>query len=107
LAFFRRAAAFAHFLNNWPGTSHALVPFEKRFVYILRNQTTLTRYYTGLTSNVGARLAAHNAGRCPHTARGRPWAIDVVIEFSNETRAIAFERYMKSTTDNAPCPQTP
>ena len=70
--------------------------FEKRFVYILRNRSTPKRFYTGLTSNVAARLAAHNAGQCTHTADGRPRAIDVVVEFTDETRAVAFERYLKS-----------
>ena len=36
------------------------------------------------------------AGRCPHTASGRPWVIDVAIEFADEPRAIAFERDLKS-----------
>ena len=68
----------------------------KVFVYVLRNKADPTRYYTGLTSHVEARLKAHNAGRCPHTATGRPWEVYVVIEFSNEKRAVAFERYLKS-----------
>jgi len=42
------------------------------------------------------RLEAHNAGRCLHTASGRPWQIDVIVEFADEKRAIAFERYLKS-----------
>jgi putative endonuclease len=65
-------------------------------VYVLRSQADPTRYYTGLTSNIVERLAAHNAGRVPHTASGRPWVIDVVIEFSDERRAVAFEKYLKS-----------
>jgi len=31
-----------------------------------------------------------------HTADGRPWIIDVVVEFADERRAIAFEKYLKS-----------
>ena len=54
------------------------------------------RYYTGVTSDWRARLEAHNAGRCPHTANGRPWQIDIVVEFADERRAVAFERYLKS-----------
>jgi putative endonuclease len=68
----------------------------KCFVYVLRSIEAPTRYYTGLTSNVAARLAAHNAGRCPHTARNGPWETDVVVEFADEERAVAFERYLKS-----------
>jgi predicted GIY-YIG superfamily endonuclease len=69
---------------------------EKRFVYILRSTRDPNRYYTGLTSDVGPRLEAHNAGRCRHTMTGRPWSVDVVIEFRDEARALALERYLKS-----------
>ena len=68
----------------------------KRFVYVLRSQTDPTRYYTGITSNVAARLAAHNAGHCTHTADSRPWGIDVLVAFRDEARALKFERYLKS-----------
>ena len=65
-------------------------------VYLLRSVSHPVRYYTGVTSDVAARLAAHNAGKCPHTADGRPWELDVVVQFADEQRAIAFERYLKS-----------
>jgi putative endonuclease len=68
----------------------------RRFVYVLKNDRPPPRYYTGLTSDVGARLLAPNDGRCRHTASGRPWRADVVIEFADEQRAVAFERYLKS-----------
>ena len=69
---------------------------EKRFVYVLKSAREADRYYTGVTSDVVARLACHNSGGAPHTASGRPWHLDVVIEFADERRAIAFERYLKS-----------
>jgi putative endonuclease len=56
-------------------------------VYVLRSVRNPARYYTGMTSEVDARLSAHNAGKCPHTANGRPWELDVVIEFADERRA--------------------
>ncbi len=68
----------------------------KRFVYVLRNRQIPARYYTGVTSDVARRHAEHNAGSCTHTAKHRPWSIDIVIEFSDERRAVAFERYLKS-----------
>ena len=69
---------------------------SKCCVYVLRSCADRNRYYTGLTSDWRGRLEAHNAGRCPHTQNGKPWEIDVVIEFADERRAIAFERYLKS-----------
>jgi putative endonuclease len=68
----------------------------KRFVYVLRSLSGPIRYYTGITSDITSGLEAHNTGRCSHTASGRPWAVDVVVEFSDERRAAAFERYLKS-----------
>jgi predicted GIY-YIG superfamily endonuclease len=65
-------------------------------VYILQSDKDPQRYYTGLTSNIAARLKDHNEGRCSHTATGRPWRIVVGIEFADNERALAFERYLKS-----------
>jgi len=50
---------------------------RKRFVYVLKSEDDPKRHYTGLTSDIAVRLHAHNAGRCPHTASGKPWIIDV------------------------------
>jgi putative endonuclease len=65
-------------------------------VYVLKSVQEPVRYYTGLAADVSSRLAAHNAGRCRHTATGRPWKVDVVIEFADEERAVRLERYLKS-----------
>ena len=69
---------------------------RKRIVYVLKTADTPTRFYTGVTSDLRSRLDAHNAGRCAHTAKHRPWAIDVVIKFADELRAVKFEKYLKS-----------
>ncbi len=66
-----------------------------RFVYILHSEAS-GAYYTGLTCDPHSRLASHNAGRSSHTAKDRPWRLDVIIEFSDEVRACNFERYLKS-----------
>ena len=83
----------------FPGRKLALaldVVLAKHFVYVIKSRSQPSRYYTGLTSNVAARVAAHNAGHCPHTARGGPSETDVVVEFADEKRAVVFERYLKS-----------
>ena len=74
---------------------------DQRYVYILISTIHQNRYYTGLTSNVGARLAAHNAGLSKHTANGRPWKLVTTIEFSDVERAQAFELYLKSGSGRA------
>jgi predicted GIY-YIG superfamily endonuclease len=68
----------------------------QHFVYVLKNADPLPRFYVGATSDVRGRMADHNAGRCPHTARYRPWQLHVVIVFPDEPKAIRFERYLKS-----------
>ena len=74
---------------------------DKRFVYVLKNTDATPHFYVGLTSDVNTRLIDHNAGRCPHTASRRPWLHHVVIEFPDATRAIRFERYLKSGSGRA------
>ena len=69
---------------------------EKYLVYILKTVKSPTKYYTGLTSDLDARLANHNSGGCFSTAANRPWEVDVVIEFKDQRRAAALERYLKS-----------
>jgi putative endonuclease len=68
----------------------------QRIVYILKNTETPPRYYMGLTSNLAKRLDDHNSGRCSHTSKFLPWSVDVMLKFSDERRAVAFERYLKS-----------
>jgi len=68
----------------------------QRIVYVLKNSDDPPRFYTGVTADLAARIEAHNAGRCSHTAKHRPWAVDVVVEFADETRALKFEKYLKS-----------
>ena len=77
------------------------MPEDKRLVYVLKSATCEERHYIGLTSDVPARLADHNAGRCAHTARHRPWHLHVSIQLPDEQRAIAFERYLKSGSGRA------
>ena len=74
---------------------------DKCFVYLLRSVNERDRPYVGLTSDVAARLAAHNARRSPHTARFKPWELVVAMEFADEATAIRFERYLKSGSGRA------
>jgi putative endonuclease len=76
--------------------SQRTVSQPKCCVYVLRSRADRSRYYTGVTSNWRARLEAHNAGHCAHTSDGKPWDIDVLVQFTDEQRALAFERYLKS-----------
>ena len=66
------------------------------FVYILRSIEHPDQRYIGLSDDVDRRLDDHNSGHSPHTSKLRPWKLDVIIGFAEKSKAIAFERYMKS-----------
>jgi predicted GIY-YIG superfamily endonuclease len=73
----------------------------KRFVYIIRSVDHPQKRYIGVTSDVGARVSAHNAGQNRSTARWKPWGIDVTVEFRTERMAVRFEKYLKSGAGHA------
>ena len=66
------------------------------YVYILVSESDPSRHYTGRTNELTARLKKHNAGEVPHTSKFCPWRIETYVGFSDEQKAIAFERYLKS-----------
>jgi predicted GIY-YIG superfamily endonuclease len=74
---------------------------ELKFVYVLRSMSDPARHYVGLTSDVVARLTAHNAGHSPHTAKHKPWRLIVALEFAHQKTAAEFERYLKSGSGRA------
>jgi putative endonuclease len=72
-----------------------------KYVYLLESVEHPDESYVGLTDNLKARFAAHNAGQSPHTAKFKPWRLVTYIAFSDETKAVAFERYLKSASGRA------
>jgi predicted GIY-YIG superfamily endonuclease len=88
-------------VTSAPGLLRPFGVSNRRCVYILVSTVHQNRYYTGLTSDVQARLAAHNAGLSKHTANGRPWKLVTTIEFSDVDRARTFELYLKSGSGRA------
>ena len=73
----------------------------KHYVYILQSQSDPTQFYTGLCTDVDARLAAHNAGQSPHTSKSKPWRLISSHFFIDQNVAAAFERYLKSGSGRA------
>jgi putative endonuclease len=72
------------------------MPSQYHYVYILVSEQAPGAHYTGITTDLAERLERHNQGRCPHTAKQRPWRIETCVAFTNEQKAIHFERYLKS-----------
>ncbi len=71
-----------------------------KYVYILESLDS-QHFYVGITDNLRARLAKHNAGEVPHISKYGPWRIKTYIAFSNEAQAFAFERHLKSPSGRA------
>jgi putative endonuclease len=68
-------------------------------VSLLQSANDSRQRYVGLTSDVDARVAAHNAGRSPHTSKYRPWMLCAAIRFEDDDKARAFEAYLKTGSD--------
>jgi putative endonuclease len=71
-----------------------------KYVYILQSLTG-DHFYAGITDDLDARLAKHNSGAVTHTAKFKPWRIKTYIAFSDDARAIDFEKYLKSGSGRA------
>jgi predicted GIY-YIG superfamily endonuclease len=71
------------------------------YVYILQSIGRPDQFYTGLCADVQKRLAAHNAGQSPHTAKFKPWRLISYHYFSEPGPAAAFERYLKTGSGRA------
>jgi predicted GIY-YIG superfamily endonuclease len=71
------------------------------YVYILQSIQVPEHFYVGLTEDLHHRLARHNAGEVPHTAKLRPWRIKTAVAFTDRARAADFERYLKSPSGRA------
>ena len=72
-----------------------------KYVYILKSVQNTEHFYTGLTGDLDARLLKHNSGEVAHTAKHRPWRIKTFVAFTDDARAFAFEKYLKSGSGRA------
>ena len=71
------------------------------FVYRLRSERRTELTYIGLTSDLHKRLREHNEGLSKHTARHRPWYVEIAVWFRDPAKAVAFESYLKSGSGRA------
>jgi predicted GIY-YIG superfamily endonuclease len=67
-----------------------------KYVYILRSPNPPDQRFFGITSDLPQRLTYHNQGRCAHTSKFRPWRVETYVGFSDEQKAVDFEKYLKT-----------
>ena len=70
--------------------------FLMYYVYLLKSLTHSQQKYIGYTTDLDARLYKHNTGGSVHTAKYRPWNVEIYLWFQTKSTAIAFEKYLKS-----------
>ena len=72
-----------------------------RYVYLLQSVVSPAQRYIGRTSDLHARIRAHNSGQSPHTAKHVPWRLIAAIAFQDDQQAVEFERYLKTGSGRA------
>jgi predicted GIY-YIG superfamily endonuclease len=72
-----------------------------KYIYLLQSISYPNQRYIGLTSNVDERLKAHNEGKSSHTSKFKPWKLVTYLAFSDESKAVEFEKYLKSGSGRA------
>ena len=65
------------------------------YVYILQSLKDRS-YYTGLTTDVEARLKKHNSGQVVYTSTKYPFKLVWYCCFKDKLKAANFEKYLKS-----------
>jgi putative endonuclease len=65
-------------------------------VYRIQSGKNPNYQYTGCTENIQQRLDDHNDSKVPTTARRGPWTLLSAHAFTEKSRALAFENYLKS-----------
>jgi len=85
-------------LSNFPLEINAQC---MRYVYLIRSIPCPNKRYVGITSHLENRLKKHNDGGLPHTAKYKPWQLVTHLSFSSDSRAYAFEAYLKSGSGRA------
>ena len=72
-----------------------------KHVYLIQSNSYPNQKYVGVTTDLGARLEAHNQGKSKHTTKYRPWKLVTAVSFADEQKAHAFEHYLKSGSGRA------
>jgi predicted GIY-YIG superfamily endonuclease len=81
---------------------HPLHGFALMFyTYILESVAHSGEFYRGHTEDLKRRLAEHNAGKCPHTSKCKPWKVKFYAAFETLDLAQEFEQYLKSGSGHA------
>ena len=71
------------------------------YVYLIRSVKWPEIVYVGYSTDFQQRLETHNSGGSLHTAKYRPWQLEMYLCFRDENKAKDFEKYLKSQSGRA------
>ena len=72
-----------------------------KYVYLIKSESYPTQSYIGITSDLKKRLSVHNRGGSVHTSKYKPWKLITSLAFSEDSKALAFEHYLKTGSGRA------
>jgi predicted GIY-YIG superfamily endonuclease len=72
-----------------------------KYVYLIRSKSHPEQSYIGITSDLKNRLIVHNGGGSVHTSKFKPWKLVTYVGFSDTSKALEFERYLKTGSGRA------
>ena len=72
-----------------------------KYVYLIQSIPCPTQRYIGITNDLKTRLKSHNDGQSPHTSKFKPWKLVTYIAFLDQSKAMEFEKYLKSGSGRA------
>lgn len=72
-----------------------------KHVYLLRSTSNPKQNYIGITSDLKKRLIVHNSGGSGHTSKFTSWKLVTYMGFSDVSKALEFERYLKTGSGRA------
>jgi putative endonuclease len=76
-------------------------PFPMFYAYVLESLAKPGEFYRGSTDDLQRRVAEHNAGKCVHTSKFKPWKVKFYAAFETMMLAKEFEKYLKSGSGHA------
>jgi putative endonuclease len=67
-----------------------------KYIYILNSAKSPDQLYSGMTDQLEQVLTKHNGRQVAETSKHAPWNLRTYIAFADESKARAFDNYLKS-----------
>ncbi len=72
-----------------------------KYVYLIKSESHANETYVGVTSDLNKRLTNHNRGGSVHTSKFKPRKLVTYTAFSEDSKALEFEVYLKTGSGRA------